>query len=117
MYFVSSCHSAAFFQISVIVVIVGLRRSFREHNVSFQRTGALIMAFLCVANCDDGRRADQNSDCATLGCRRSLRLRPTHPVTGSRHFFKKQIVQNLRVLGNLEADHARLQITALNLPQ
>ena len=30
---------------------------------------------------------------------------------------KKQIVQNLRVLGNLEADHARLQITALNLPQ
>ena len=30
---------------------------------------------------------------------------------------KKQIVQNIRVVGNLEADRARLHITALNLPQ
>ena len=31
--------------------------------------------------------------------------------------LKNQIVQNFKVLGNLEADHARLHITALNLPQ
>ena len=38
-------------------------------------------------------------------------------VTGCRHAFKNQIVQNLRVLGDLEADLASLHVTVLNLPQ
>ena len=38
-------------------------------------------------------------------------------ATGCRQFFKNQIVQNLRVFGNLEADRASLHMTVLNLPQ
>ena len=38
-------------------------------------------------------------------------------VTGCRHSFQIQIVQNLRVLGELEADRASLHVIVQNLPQ
>ena len=38
-------------------------------------------------------------------------------VTGCRHSVRNQFVQNHRVLGDLEADHPNLHVTALNLPQ
>ena len=38
-------------------------------------------------------------------------------VTSCRHSCKNQNVQNLRVLGNLETEHASLNVIVLNLPQ
>ena len=87
-----------------VIVFVGLRGSFRKHNGSVQHTGVRLVMFFHVQPTALMIVVTFGLVFVRLWLIPSFAL-AINLVTGWRHAFKNQIV---RVLGDLEADHASL---------